>query len=60
VVELDNGSGEDPRIMPMVKTSEIEFLVDRLGEEGLLAVGKVYQDHFAEVLKGPDVDIAKN
>lgn len=60
VVELDNGSGEDPRIPPMVKPSEVEFLVDRLGDEGLEAVGKVYKEHFADLMKGPDVDIAKN
>jgi len=60
VVELDNGSGEDPRIMPMVKASEVEFLVDRLGDEGLTAVGNAYRDHFAEQLQGVDVDLAKN
>jgi hypothetical protein len=60
VVELDNGSGEDTRIMPMVKPSEVEFLVDRLGDEGLAAVGKVYTEHFADLLEGVDVDIAKN
>ncbi len=60
VVELDNGSGEDPRIMPMVKPSEVEFLVDRLGDEGLTAVGEVYKNQFADLLKGVDVDIAKN
>ncbi len=60
MVELDNGSGEDPRIMPMVKPSEVEFLVDRLGDEGLTAVGEVYKTHFADLLAGVDVDIAKN
>jgi hypothetical protein len=60
VVELDNGSGEDPRIMPMLKVSEIEFLVDRLGDEGLKAVGNAYRDHFADLAKGPDIDTAKN
>src|SRR5260370_35116439 len=60
VVELDNGSGEDPRIMPMVKPSEVEFLVDRLGDEGLTAVGEVYKNQFADLPKGVDVDIAKN
>lgn len=60
VVELDNGDGEDTRIMPMVKPSEVEFLVDRLGDEGLTAVGKVYQEQFADLLKGPDIDTAKN
>lgn len=60
VVELDNGSGEDVRIMPMVKASEVEFLVDRLGDEGLAAVGRVYQEQFADLLKGVDVDLAKN
>lgn len=60
VVELDNGSGEDPRIMPMVKPSEVEYLVDRLGDEGLTAVGLVYKEHFADLLRGVDVDLAKN
>src|SRR5258707_7189894 len=52
VVELDNADGEDPRIMPMVKPSEVEFLVDRLGDEGLTAVGEVYKNQFADLLKG--------
>ena len=60
VIELDNGSGEDPRIPPMVKPSEIEFLVDRLGEEGLAAVGEVYRTHFISQVEGPDIDAAKN
>jgi hypothetical protein len=60
VVELDNADGEDTRIMPMVKPSEVEFLVDRLGDEGLTAVGEVYKTQFADLLKGVDVDLAKN
>lgn len=60
VVELDNGSGEEPRIMPMVKASEVEFLVERLGDEGLTAIGAVYKTQFADLLQGVDVDIAKN
>jgi hypothetical protein len=60
VVELDNADGEDTRIMPMVKPSEVEFLVDRLGDEGLTAVGNVYKNQFADLLKGPDIDTAKN
>jgi hypothetical protein len=60
VVELDNADGEDTRIYPMVKASEVEFLVERLGDEGLAAVGKVYQNEFADLLTGPDIDLAKN
>lgn len=39
---------------------EIEFLVDRLSDEGLEAVGKVFSTHFKDFLKGPDIDAAKN
>lgn len=39
---------------------EIEFLVERLGDEGLEAVGKCYNDNFIDLMKGADIDIAKN
>ena len=60
VIELDNGSGEDPRIPPMVKASEVEFLVDRLGDEGLLCAARAFQEHFADRVGMPDIDTAKN
>lgn len=60
VVELDNMSGEDPRVPPMLKASEIEFMVDRLGDAGLAAVGKAYKEHFADLLPIADIDAAKN
>ena len=60
VTAIDNGSGEDPRVPPMVKTSEIEFLVDRLGDAGLEAVGRAYKENFADLVPGVDIDAAKN
>jgi hypothetical protein len=39
---------------------EIEFLVERLGDEGLNAVGEGYQKNFGALLKVADMDVAKN
>jgi hypothetical protein len=48
-------------LIPKPRTvREIEFLVDRLGDEGLEAVGEGIKEHFKDKLKGPDVELAKN
>jgi hypothetical protein len=55
VTEIDGDA-----VPPPATVREIEFLVDRLGDEGLTAVGKVYQEDFAELMGGIDLDQAKN
>ena len=55
VIEIDG----DP-VPPPVTVRELEFLVDRLGDEGLNAVGEVYQEHFSSMLGGAKVEDAKN
>lgn len=39
---------------------ELEFLVERLGDEGLQVVGDIYQTDFAGFIKAADLDTAKN
>lgn len=35
---------------------EIEFMVERLGDEGLAAVGQAYRDHFKDLMPKADAD----
>ena len=45
----------------MEPVAGVAFLkADFATEEGLAAVGKVYQSAFADLLTGPDTDTAKN
>lgn len=39
---------------------EIEFLVDRLGDEGLACVADCYQQDFAGMLQTANIELAKN
>jgi hypothetical protein len=58
VVEMD---GET--VIPPIKISEVEFLVERIGEEGAKAIGKAYADNGwskTDEDAGFDMEAAKN
>jgi predicted ABC-class ATPase len=60
ITEID---GE--RVIPPANVREIEFLVDKLGEEGAVAIGRVYADEgWAKIDPGApqgfDLEVAKN
>lgn len=56
VVELN---GE--QIAPPINVREVEFLCDRLGEDGAVAIGQVYvAQGWSQLTPTPDLDEAKN